>query len=61
NNSKYNSDIEYIFDNNIQEEVESSTSIPRQKAVEEPAEEPDTKNIHINFFNPNKSRKKSYV
>ncbi|CAG8581455.1 15320_t:CDS:2 [Cetraspora pellucida] len=48
-NSEHVSDVEYVSDNNIQEEVKSSTK------------EPDAKKIRINFSNPNKPKKKSYI
>ncbi|CAG8517068.1 12411_t:CDS:2 [Cetraspora pellucida] len=39
-NYEYISEVDHISDNDIQEVVESSTSISRRKAVDKPAEEP---------------------
>ncbi|CAG8646256.1 96_t:CDS:2, partial [Cetraspora pellucida] len=60
NNSEHVSDIGYLSDNNIQE-VESSTSMPRQKAVESSPNKPNAKKNFVNFSNPNRPKKKSYV
>src|SRR6266487_4900095 len=60
-NSEYISDADHISDNNIQEDVESSTTVARRKAVEKLAEEPSAKKIRVNFSKPPSSNKKSYV
>ncbi|CAG8746339.1 13834_t:CDS:1, partial [Ambispora leptoticha] len=44
-NSEYISEVDQISDNDIQEVVESSTSVTRRKAVDKPAEESSAKKI----------------
>lgn len=60
-NSKYISEIDRISDNDIQEIVESSTSVTRRKAVDKPVEEPSAKKIRVNLSKPPSSSRKSYV
>ena len=59
-NSEYISKIDRIFDNDIQEIVESS-SITRRKAVDKPVEELSAKKIRVNLSKPPSSSRKSYV
>ncbi|CAG8644244.1 3457_t:CDS:1, partial [Cetraspora pellucida] len=60
-NCEYISEVDHISDNDIQEVVESSTSVSKKKAVNKPAEEPCAKKIRVNFSKPSSSNKKSYV
>ncbi|CAG8564894.1 341_t:CDS:2 [Cetraspora pellucida] len=59
--NEYTSDVDYAFNNNIQDDIESSASTSRKKAVEDPVAEPGTKKICVNFSKSNKVSKKAYV